>query len=201
MLARFDPKTSQLASMEQTGDFTYEEGDRKARAAKATLDSDQNLIMLDGRRAHVGCHRVHLRRPHPHGPEHRRFHRRRQREFQPPAGQGPKKNSQMLSGDEPLQAQARKMESTNRNRTIHYEGNVRDVAGRQPHQAPTWWTWTARSTRLVADGHVVSNLWEQPKDDAARRRAPAPVLTVVHAPHLVYTDDNRLAVLYRRRGC
>jgi lipopolysaccharide export system protein LptA len=36
LLARFDPKTSRLASMEQTGDFAYEEGDRQARAAKAT---------------------------------------------------------------------------------------------------------------------------------------------------------------------
>ena len=34
-LAHFDPKTSQLATMEQTGDFTYHEGDRQARAAKA----------------------------------------------------------------------------------------------------------------------------------------------------------------------
>jgi phospholipid transport system substrate-binding protein len=36
----------------------------------------------------------------------------------------PKKSSDMLSGDEPLQATARKMESRNRNRTIHYEGAV-----------------------------------------------------------------------------
>ena len=34
MEARFDPKTSQMSSIDQTGDFTYEEGDRKARAAK-----------------------------------------------------------------------------------------------------------------------------------------------------------------------
>ena len=47
LAARFDPKTSHMPSMEQTGDFQYDEGDRKARAAKATLDSDQNLIVLD----------------------------------------------------------------------------------------------------------------------------------------------------------
>ena len=35
-----------------------------------------------------------------------------------------KKNSEMLSGDEPLQAQAAKMDSKNRNRLVHYEGNV-----------------------------------------------------------------------------
>jgi lipopolysaccharide export system protein LptA len=31
--AHFDPKTNSLVSMQQTGDFTYDEGDRKARAA------------------------------------------------------------------------------------------------------------------------------------------------------------------------
>ena len=41
MEARFDPKTSRLTTMEQTGDFAYEEGDRKARAAKATLDESR----------------------------------------------------------------------------------------------------------------------------------------------------------------
>ena len=41
-----------------------------------------------------------------------------------------KKNSEMLSGDAPLQATARKMDSRNRNRTIHYEGGVK--CGRAP---------------------------------------------------------------------
>jgi lipopolysaccharide export system protein LptA len=47
LVARFDPKTSRMLAMEQTGDFQYDEGDRKARAAKATLDSDRDLIVLD----------------------------------------------------------------------------------------------------------------------------------------------------------
>ena len=34
--------------MHQSGDFVYEEGDRKARATKATMDSDQNVILLEG---------------------------------------------------------------------------------------------------------------------------------------------------------
>jgi len=33
--------------MEQTGDFAYDEGGRHARAAKATLDSGQNVILLE----------------------------------------------------------------------------------------------------------------------------------------------------------
>ena len=44
-----------------------------------------------------------------------------------------KKNSQMLSGDEPLQAQARKMESPNHNRSDPLRRQRQHVAGRQPH--------------------------------------------------------------------
>ncbi len=46
----------------------------------------------------------------------------------------PKKNSQMLSGDEPLQAQARTMDSTNHNQQHPLRRQRADVAGRQPHQ-------------------------------------------------------------------
>jgi len=45
MSAEFDPKTGRLQSMEQAGDFTFDEGDRKARAAKATLDA-QDVMFL-----------------------------------------------------------------------------------------------------------------------------------------------------------
>jgi lipopolysaccharide export system protein LptA len=46
---------------------------------------------------------------------------------------------------------------------------------------------------LVADGSVISNLWEEPKEEDKKKGAK-PVLTVVRSPHLVYTDENRLAV-------
>ena len=39
IFARFDPQTGRMASIEQKGDFTYEESDRRAKAAKATLES------------------------------------------------------------------------------------------------------------------------------------------------------------------
>ena len=46
---------------------------------------------------------------------------------------------------------------------------------------------------LVADGSVVTNLWEEPKDPQEKKTATA-VLTEVRAPHLVYTEKDRLAV-------
>jgi lipopolysaccharide export system protein LptA len=104
----------------------------------------------------------------------------------------------MLSGDRPLQAQARKMDSRNHNRSMHYEGDVTMWQGANRIQGDTIDVDREKKT-LVADGHVVTNLWEEPKDDpknpsGKKKPAADPVLTVVHAPHLVYTEENRLAV-------
>ena len=110
----------------------------------------------------------------------------------------PNKNSQMLSGDEPMHAQARKMDSADHNRRLHYEGNVLMWQGANRIQADTIDLDREKRT-LVADGHVLTHLWEQPKDEQKKTGAP-PVLTEVRAQHLVYTEENRLADLHRRRG-
>ena len=47
MLATFDPKTSDLAHLDQKTDFRYEEGDRHARADRATLEQDKDLMTLE----------------------------------------------------------------------------------------------------------------------------------------------------------
>jgi lipopolysaccharide export system protein LptA len=199
MLARFDPKTGQMADMKQSGDFVYDEGDRKARAAKATLDSDQNVILLETNArmsdatGSTSADRIRLDE--------------RTGDFTAEGSvkssrlpdKDQKKNSEMLSGDEPLQAMARKMDSRDRNRTIHYEGAVTMWQGANRIQAETVDLDRQKRT-LVADKNVVTNLWEEPKEDEKKKAAkspaaPAPaVLTVVRAAHLVYTEENRLAV-------
>src|SRR5262249_62388005 len=70
-----------------------------------------------------------------------------------------KKSSEMLSGDEPLLAQAAKMETTNDNRKVHYEGGAQMWQGANRIEANT--IDLDREKRvLVADGKVVTNLWE-----------------------------------------
>jgi lipopolysaccharide export system protein LptA len=103
------------------------------------------------------------------------------------------KTSSMLSGDEPLQGVARKMVSTNRNRTVHYEGNVNLWQGANRIEGDTVDVDREKQS-LMADGSVVTNLWDQPKAEDENTPAPPAVLTVVHAAHMVYTDQNRLAV-------
>jgi lipopolysaccharide export system protein LptA len=108
----------------------------------------------------------------------------------------------MLSGDEPVEAQARRMVSANRNRRVHFEGTVNLRQGADRVQANVVDVDREKQS-LIADGAVITDLWERPKENNATEGSAAsppakaganPVLTVVRAPHLVYTDANRLAV-------
>jgi lipopolysaccharide export system protein LptA len=192
MEARFDPKTGQISTMEQTGDFTYDEGERKARAVKGSLDQGQNIIVLENSArmsdatGSTTADRIRLNQANGDftAEGHVNFSRLPEKDQ--------KKNSEMLSGDEPLHAQAGRMESSNRNKKIRYQGNVLMWQGANRIQGDTVDLDREKKT-LVADGHVITNLWEEPKDEEQKKTA-VPVMTEVRAPHLVYTDQDRLAV-------
>ena len=191
LTARFDPQTSQILSMEQSGNFTYQEGERKARADKASLDDKQNVITLDNGAvvsdATGSTSADHIRMDERNGD----FTADGSVNSSRLPEKDPKKNSQMLSGDAPLQAQARRMESTNQHRHTRYEGNVRLWQGANSIRANTI-EIDRDKHGLVADGNVISDLWEEPKDPE-KKKTTQPVLTKVLAPHLVYTDETRLA--------
>jgi lipopolysaccharide export system protein LptA len=191
MVAHFESNSSQVASIEQKGDFTYDEGGRRARAAKGTLDSKANVMVLEtGARVSdesgsTSADRIRMDQRSGNFTAEGHVNSSRL----PDKGQ---KTSGMLAADEPLQAQARKMESTNRNRTVHYEGSVTLWQGANRVEADTVDVDREKQT-LVADDNVITSLWEQPKDEEKKKSAK-PVLTVTHAAHLVYTDRDRLAV-------
>jgi lipopolysaccharide export system protein LptA len=204
MSATFD-KAGKMAGIEQNGDFTYEEGDRRARAAKATLDSATDMMVLDttarfwDSTGSTSADRIRLDQKSGDFVADGHVNSSRL----PDKDQ--KKNSEMLSGDDPLQAQAQRMESKNRNREIHYQGNALMWQGANRIQADTI-DLDREKHSLIANGNVVTDLWQQPDDAKAdpkskdakkeneKPKQPAqPVLTEVHAPHLVYTDTNRLA--------
>ena len=189
LLAKFEPNSSRMASMEQWGDFTYEEDERRARAAKATLDANDNVIVLEGAArmwdatGSTAADRIRTDQRTGNFTAEGRVNSSRLPEK--------KKSSEILSGDEPLQAQAQKMDSSDHNRVIHYEGKVTLWQGANRLQADLV-DLNREKRMLVASGNVVSNLWEQPKQESGRPSA-VPVLTVVHAPRLDYTEENRLA--------
>ena len=146
------PRPASMATMQQSGDFAYEEGDRKARAAKATMDADQNVIVLDtGARmwdptGSTSADRIRLDQRTGDFVAEGNVNSSRL----PDKDQ--KKNSEMLSGDDPLQATARKMDSRNRNRTHPLRRRRQHVAGRQPHSGRRTWTSIATSEKKHPGG-------------------------------------------------
>jgi lipopolysaccharide export system protein LptA len=210
LLATFDPKTSELSHLDQKSDFKYDEGDRHARADHATLAQDADVITLDkGARVwdltgsaaadHIVMnqksgdftadgHVASTRMPDPKG-----------------------KSSAMLDTDEIMQARAQRMVSTEDNAKIHYEGNA--VAWQGSNRVEANRLDIDRDAGIMeADGKVVSYFVDKDKDKekktdgkttaktnlktTAKPKTPTtpPIFTVVHAPHLHYTDETRIAV-------
>ncbi len=190
--ARFDPKTNKLSSMDQQGAFVYDEGDRHARALSASLDSANNVMLLDNSArlwdstGSTTADRIRIDERTGDFTADGNVQSSRMPE------KDAKKNSQLLNGDQPLQAQAAHMQSTDRNQTVHYQGGAMMWQGANRIQASRI-DLDRKKKDLVADGSVISSLWEEPKEDEKKRGAK-PVLTVVRAQHLVYTDSDRLAV-------
>jgi lipopolysaccharide export system protein LptA len=203
MLAMFDPKTSDMSHLDQKGEFKYDEGDRHARADHATLDQKTDMMTLEkGARVWdptgsataekilmnqksgdftAEGHVASTRMPDPKG-----------------------KSSAMLNTDEIMQARAQKMVSTDTNSKIHYEGNA--VAWQGSNRVEAERLDIDRDAGIMeADGKVVSYFVDKDKgekksDGKAKAKvqpktpAAAPIFTVVHAPHLTYTEDTRIAV-------
>jgi lipopolysaccharide export system protein LptA len=120
------------------------------------------------------------------------------------------KSSAMLNTDEILQARAQHMVSTDENAKIHYEGNAVAWQGSNRVEADKLDIDRDAGT-LEADGKVVSQFVDKDKDKdkddvkgegktTAKTKAKPkvstapPIFTVVHAPHLMYTDETRIAV-------
>jgi lipopolysaccharide export system protein LptA len=190
--AHFNPDSSTLATMEQKGDFSYQRGDRKAHADRATFDQKQNVMTLDTGAAFsdaTGSTTAdHIRLDEATDD----FIAEGNVNSVRLPDKDPKNNSAMLSGDSPMNAQAGKMESSNKvnNRHTRYEGNAKLWQGANRITADVV-EIDRDKHMLTANGNVVTEAWEQPKDDAKKKTSA--VKTVVKAPHLVYTDQDRLA--------
>jgi lipopolysaccharide export system protein LptA len=202
--AAFDPKTSQMTRMEQWGDFSYRQGDRQATADRGILEQAENRITLENHaRMWDGTGATsadHIRLDEKTGNFIAEGHVNSSRVPDP---NRKKTDTAMLSGDEPLQAVAASMTSSNHNRLVKYQGDVMLWQGADRIQADRVEINREKHT-LLADGHVVTQSREEPRTGggpgqpkkAASRKKPADesaIFTLVKAPHLVYTDQDRLA--------
>jgi lipopolysaccharide export system protein LptA len=207
LLASFDPKTSELARLEQKTDFRYEEGVRRATADRATLEQAKDVITLEGSArtsdptGTAAADRLILNQKSGDFVADGRVATTRMPD------QKPSSSSSLLSDAELMQGRAQHMTSAEKNQKLHYEGNAVVWQGVNRVEADRI---DIDRTRQVFEAHgkVVSQFADKSPDKnddktagnktevakpATAALTPAPVFTVVRAPDLIYTDDTRIA--------
>jgi lipopolysaccharide export system protein LptA len=187
--ADFDPKSGDLARLEQWSQFRYQEGERRATADRAVLEQDvQRITLTDKARVwdpsgSTDAQRIVLEQKT--GDFTALGQVRSVREPERKAANGASTASTM-SSEEPVRATADEMFATDRNRKIRYLGKAvmwqganRLSANRIEIDRP--------QQRLRAFGQVVSQLRD------AETKAGQNVFTIVRAPELDYSDSGKLA--------
>jgi lipopolysaccharide export system protein LptA len=125
LAATFDAR-GQLATMRQTGNFVYEDGDRHAKAATASLDQQANTMDLetDARiwdtNGTTDADRIHLIQKT--GDYVADGHVMTSHVPDQSTADKKKPTGEMLDGDENIQGSAPHMSSANHNKLVHYEG-------------------------------------------------------------------------------
>jgi len=214
LLASF--QASQLSKLEQSGDFRYQEGDRRAKADRAVLEQTDNRIDLVGAArvwdstGSADADQIVLdQKTGDFSAEGNVSSTRLPDQKKEAAGSGPpdQNGGGMLSQDEPLHARAKKMRSTDNNTEIRYEGNAVLWQGANRLEADVVQI-DRENNLLVAHGNVRSQLLDKGQDSAKSGKTTAPagkgqkpaatkpalsVFTIVRAPELNYDDNKRLA--------
>jgi lipopolysaccharide export system protein LptA len=188
LLAEFDAATGDMSRIEQSGDFRYEEGARKAKAASAELISSRDLItlrekarvwddtgttaadaiFLDQKAGSVfATGNVSSTRL----PDERN------------------KASSVLNTTEPFHATAEKMATSEDNSKILYEGNAVLWQGSNRLQAHRIEIDRNRQA-LFANGQVVNQTLEKTNKPASNGK---PLFLVVKSDELYYDDKERRA--------
>lgn len=195
MVTKFVPNSNQVATIEQTGHFHYQEGARQAWAKKARLEQAANRItlidsarVLDNTGSAAGDtivmsqangdmdatgHVVSIHQP----------------------DKNEKPGTSMLDASKAMQAQADAMQTRDDNTQVHYQGHAVMWQGANRISADA--IDIDRDTHsLHASGNVVSELVDEKEANAGNSAATTPsgpVFTVVRAPELNYRDDTRVA--------
>lgn len=186
IVAYFDA-AGELTKLEQTDDFRYSEGDRRANASKATFEQGKELLTLEGAAStsdptgKVNADRIALDQKSGNFIADGNVKTTRQ-----PSSTGKGGSSGMLSTQEIMQATARHMTSTNKNQRIHYEGNARAWQGSNAVTAEV--IDIDQETQIMeAHGKVFTQF-----ADKNTKSGPA-LFTKVSAEDLDYSTETRIA--------
>ena len=195
--AIFD-EDSEVKAMKQTGDFRYEQGTRKAQAMNGSLDNEKDLMTLDGgarvsdETGSTAADYIEIKQES--GDFEARGHVATTRLPEKKKTGDASAGSDMLDKDEPTQGLASRVTSTNRNKNMHYIGDA--VLWQASNRIQADRIDIDRDAKsITAIDHVISQFQDKPKDDKAKKALAAqPLMTLVRAQKMVYTDKDRQAV-------
>jgi lipopolysaccharide export system protein LptA len=207
MTAKFAPGTNQISTIDQQGNFRYQEGVRKATAKKAFLEQTLNRITLTDSAKVIDdsgsatADRIIMNQANgdmdavghvlsTHAPD-----------------KNEKPGTSMLDASQPMQARADCMQTRESNTQIFYQGNVTMWQGANRISADKI-DLDREEQSLHAVGKVVSELVDNkdrstdadPAGGAANKAkttpvaSDGPIYTTVEAPELLYRDDTRRAL-------
>ena len=202
MIAKFTPESNQIATIDQTGNFRYQEGVRKAQAKRAFLEQTINRITLtDGARVSDDtgstiADKIVMNQANGDMDASGRV----VSTHAPDPNQKP--GTSMLDDTKSMQAKADAMQTRENNTRVFYEGHAEMWQGANRIVADA--IDLDRDTEtLHAAGNVISELVDNKSANNGDDKQPSaqqttgqtgPIFTIVRAPELFYRDDKRIAL-------
>lgn len=204
LLAVFDPQTSAMTQLDQTNDFRYEEGVRRATGNHAILEQGKDLLTLEGSArvwdptGSAAADTIVLNQKSGDFTAEGHVATTRMPDRKTPG---------LLSGADVMQGRSQRMTASDGNRKIRYDGSAVVWQGANRVEGERIDIDRAGQT-FEAHGKVTSQLADKPKDapgkasagelsagkpSANKAAAGSPIFTVVHAPDFVYTGAARTA--------
>lgn len=181
--AEFHPETGEMSKIEQWENFRYEEGERKARSTRAVLDSAANVITLTtaarawDNSGSVAGDRIVLDQSSGDFTAEGDVTSTRLPDKKTASGA-------MIAQNEPVQARAQRMVSSNQNRLVEYAGNAVLWQNANRLQADR-----IRIDREAQTLQAEGNVFNQLIDREAKRQE----VVVIRAASLDYSEKDRLA--------
>jgi lipopolysaccharide export system protein LptA len=194
MAAQFDAKTGALVKLEQWDDFRYQEGDQQAKSDRAVLEQSKDQITLTGSArvwdmtGSTAAQTIVMTQKSGDVQADGDVMSTRL----PDKKKGPAQSGVLLASDEPLQAKAARMTSTEDNLKIRYEGNALMWQGANRLQADRI-DIDRKNGRLHATGNVTSQMLDKSETAKQAKQKKGSVFTIVRAPEMLYLDKERLA--------
>ena len=190
LMAKFDPNTGQMQTLEQWTDFRYKEGTREARATKARMEQAQSMVFLDGKASMwdptgaTTADKIAMDQKSGDMLAEGNVTSTRQPEAKPKPGS-------MLEPSEPTQATADKMTTRDKREKVLYEGKAVMWQSSNRIEADRI-DIDRKKQQLEAKGSVFSQFLDKPKE-GKKTKATAPVYTVIRSDELYYSDVDKLA--------